>query len=474
MKVQLVSPLPDRGFAFNEGIYWPLGLLTIATTLRRQLPGSEIQILDESLIGAEALDTALGADVVGIQASSSLTYPRVLEIAARAKAVCGAFVILGGPYAGLFAEHTLAERPFVDAVVDGPGELPMLRLVEGSMSRSQSTEPIPGVTLRGGPRGHLGRTEWNYEAILPLDYSLVPLATYHRNYQRTIGREYDGAFQIFTHFGCKFRDSRRLGGKNWCTYCALGEPLTVRHPKAICDEIENTLASTGMKSGSRLMLKCYGDNASALGQHLTVLAEMLKQNTFLRKFDLAWSVYGQSCYITPRLADTFARLGVAEVYVGFDSADDGIQTLNGLGTSRATHVRAATLLKQRGIRIQAGFVLGCEGESLDTLNTTMRFCEELQVLGNVDLFHASPMVVLAGSAAFDRLARFTPEMLSRDYTDPSFLQRLWLERFCPLLGGGEEAQQTVMRFAASMAALGRLKSGWGGAGTEQPTTRATD
>jgi len=157
--------------------------------------------------------------------------------------------------------------------------------------------------------------------------------------------------------------------------------------------------------------------------------------------------------------DVFWRLGVAEVYVGFDSVDDAVQRLNGLGTTKNTHLRAARLLQEAGVRLQAGFVLGCEGETPETLDATIQFCHQIAALDNVDLFHASPLVVLAGSEAFNRLAHLMPEIVATDYIEPQVLQREWLARFCP--GLGPDGQGLIRDAAQTIATLGEIRSGWG-------------
>src|ERR1035441_6731269 len=81
MRVQLISPLPDRGFAFNQGVYWPVGLLTIGSYLKRSSNDIQVEIIDHAL-GSEdgyQTDDRIGGDVVGIQASSCLTYSSNLE-----------------------------------------------------------------------------------------------------------------------------------------------------------------------------------------------------------------------------------------------------------------------------------------------------------------------------------------------------------------------------------------------------------
>jgi radical SAM superfamily enzyme YgiQ (UPF0313 family) len=465
MKIQFISPLPDSGFAYNQGIYWPVGLLTIASFLTRKVEGLDIEILDEAILGEARVEAQLSAPLVGIQASSCMTYGSVLQWARRAKAT-GAKVVLGGPFATELAGQILMRRPFIDAVVAGAGEEPMRRIVEALHQDSGGSVPsgIPGVwsRIKGAVVPGLNPTAFDYEECRPLDYRLLPIETYHYNYSSRMNPSFCGSFQIFTHFGCRFREVRRRAGKDWCSYCALSDILSIRDPKAIRDEIKEALMSTGIAPGSRVMLKCYGDNASALGGHLETLAGVLNEDPYLEHFELYWSMYAQSSFISPRLIEIFKRLKVWELYIGFDSANDEIQHRNGLGTSKATHLRAALLLQKAGIRIHAGFVLGCAGESLDSLKETVDFAFQLSELGNTDMYHAAPLVVLPGSPAFRMLCEKIPSLEQTDFLDTVDLQLQWLANFCPQLGDPRIALDLLQNTANTITHLGGLASSWGG------------
>lgn len=466
MDVQLLSPVPDQGFAYNQGIYWPVGLLTIGSVLRRSLPSLDVQILDEAVLGRDEVGRQLRAPIVGIQASSCLSYGGVIRLARLAKAR-GATVIVGGAHASEVPEQILLNRPDVDYVVVGSGEHPMIELVRRlTTGGGRSTfADVPGVWQRNGnaPLAPSGQNPaFDYELAQPLDYSLVDIPAYHANYRQRLNPDFVGSFQIFTHFGCRYRESRRRAGREWCSYCALGAGLVVRDIDAIVQEIRRTLKDTGVPLGSRVILKCYGDNASALAPHLDRLAAALDQAPDLHRFDLRWSMYGQSSMITPRLIEAFRRLRVHEVYVGFDSVDDHVQRINHLGTTRATHVRAARLLASADIGIHAGFVVGCEGESPATLKSTIEFAEELAGMARVDMFHASPLVVLPGSPAFQKLVAKEPCLSPLDLIDTQAVQKLWLKHFCPQLGSPACALKEVERTARTIEALGRIPSSFGG------------
>jgi radical SAM superfamily enzyme YgiQ (UPF0313 family) len=173
-------------------------------------------------------------------------------------------------------------------------------------------------------------------------------------------------------------------------------------------------------------------------------------------------MYGQSTFITPKLMETLKKLRVFELYIGFDSANDEIQRQNGLGTSRAAHVRAASLLQEAGIRIHAGFVLGCVGESPDSLQETVDFARQLSELGNTDMYHASPLVVLPGSPAFWMLRERVPQLAETDFLDTADIQRQWIRYFCPKLGDPQSALDLLQRTAHTITHLGSLASSWGG------------
>lgn len=465
MKLQLVSPLPDIGFAFNQGAYWPVGLLTIASHVQRCVPDLHIELFDEALVDqCRSTHDAISGDIVGIQAASCLTYGSVLRIAEAAKSK-GAHVIVGGAFATELGRQILERRDCIDAVVAGSGEAPMVAIIETLRRGSgiSALRSIPGVWSRFNDEivGTDADGPFNYERCRPLDYSLLPVSTYHRNY-RGMNPHFDGAFQIFTHFGCRYREMRRSAGKEWCTYCSLSDRLVLRTPEDIRTEVREALESAEIKPGSRLMLKCYGDNASALCEHLDAIARALAGDPVMASFDLWWSLYAQSSFITPRLVDVFQRLKVSEVYIGFDSGDDSIQRLNSLGTTTTSHLRAARLLRDAGIRIQAGFVLGCAGETIESMSATVRLAETLAGLGNVDLFHASPLVVLPGSPAFRMLCGRMPALRDIDFLNTTQLQHEWIRHFCPQLGEPESALQLLDQTARRLVALGRMTSSFGG------------
>ena len=91
-KIQLICTRTAVGHGANDGIYPPGGLLTIAKAIENKFPELVIKIDDqhhkEIVIDADA-------DLVGIQAASTLCYQNALDLAHVAKEA-GKKVVLGG------------------------------------------------------------------------------------------------------------------------------------------------------------------------------------------------------------------------------------------------------------------------------------------------------------------------------------------------------------------------------------------
>src|SRR5436309_2422933 len=94
ISVELCSVPASFGHGANDGAYYPVGLLTLGSYLRRVSPDISVSVID---LHHEKTFKPIG-DVIGISASSTLNYRNVLNLAQRSKE-SGATVVLGGPHA---------------------------------------------------------------------------------------------------------------------------------------------------------------------------------------------------------------------------------------------------------------------------------------------------------------------------------------------------------------------------------------
>ena len=360
MRVELVSVPSDIGHGANDGAYYPVGLLTIGTQLASRVPDCTVRIRDMHHSSKLTFD----ADVVGISASSTLNYGNALRAAEAAKRG-GATVVMGGPHATQVASQILEKRlGLVDFVVRGHGERAMVALVAALQSGSDMGE-VPSLSWRAGRRGivhnPLHEETWTYDDFQPLNFELLEggLEQYWRCFQQRIDPTVDAAFVVFTHFGCGYRElmmrrpPAKLGRTNWCSYCSLNDPLSRRRGRDIVAEVLHLIDSYGLKTGSKILLKCYGDNVGTQVEMLRELADEIERTPRWREYELGWTFYAQSSRVNEQLIRLLRRVGTWNLFIGFDSVDNRIQLLNGLGTSASTHRKAARLCGEARIRIQA-------------------------------------------------------------------------------------------------------------------------
>lgn len=456
MRVQLLSIPADFGRGANDGAYYPVGLLTLGTHLRRASPKVDVSVVDIH----HQPDFRPSAEVVGISASSALNYDNVLRMAKAAKDV-GATVVLGGPHATQLAEQILCRRTeLVDYVIRGHGEVPLVRLL-AALETGADLRSVPNLSWRaqdGTPIHNPTDTDsWRYDNFVPLDLSLLSpsVAVYSNTFRHRIDPTVQAAFPLFTHFGCGFRammQRRDRPGErfaSWCSYCSLNDPVSTRTGSAIVQEALDLARSACLPDGSRILLKCYGDNVGTQSDMLHDLAASIAGSNSWRRYMFGWTFYAQSSRVSPRLVSLLQQVGTTNLYVGFDSADDDVQRVNGLGTSLSTHRNAVRCCRDARIRIQAGFVLGCAGETRRSVDNTVRFAEELAEQGLLERVNAAILVVMPGSPSYFRLCEREPWIAALDRLPTEELQWHWIRHFCPDLGADAADGLRILRWAAN-------------------------
>ena len=439
--IELCSVPADYGHGANDGAYYPVGLLTLGSYMRRAFPSLLISIVDLH----HDPDFLPHADLVGISASSTLNYRNVLALAQRAKE-SGAKVLLGGPHATQLPEQVLRNREgLIDFLIRGNGEFPLAALLT-AINNGSDLAAVPSLSWRnaGGEIIHNSHVSsvWRYDNFLPLEMSLLScgLQPYWDKFRSRIDPSIDAAFVVFTHFGCGYREKMQGHAAtarrpmSWCSYCSLNDPLSTRTGSRIVSEVLELLRAGEVSPGSRVLLKCYGDNVGTQHKMLGSLAEEIERCKEWRDYQIAWTFYAQSSRISPELSKLLSRVGTENLFIGFDSADDDVQRLNGLGTSVGSHRRAVQLCKENHIKIQAGFVLGCAGETQTSLDRTLAFAEELSQQKALERINTAMLVIIPGSPAYSLLCEREPWVKTLDDLPTEELQWYWVKHFCPRLG----------------------------------------
>ncbi|MBU8933433.1 MAG: B12-binding domain-containing radical SAM protein [candidate division Zixibacteria bacterium] len=456
IQVDLVSVPANFGHGANDGAYYPCGILSIGTFLKKLFPESNIRIIDLH----HDQDYVPSAEIVGIAASSTLNYSNVLEIAQKAKNN-NSIVVLGGPHATHLANQILLKRNgLIDYVIRGKGEIPFGELIK-AIQRNSGFEEIPNLSWisdNGTPiHNPVSLHQWEYDAFVPFDFSLLntDISDYTHIFNKNINSDIDTAFVVFTHFGCKYQNimKRRHGNNScisgWCSFCSLNDNSYSRSGTDIVNDIKYLISYHNIPFGSRILLKCYGDNVGYHKQMLDDLYSALHCNELLSNYRIEWTFYVQSSHMTEDLAIKLQKVGGKNIFIGFDSADDKIQKYNGLGSTLKSHKKAANICKDFDFKLQAAFMLGCAGETLDSLGKNIRFAEELSEMRILERINTAIVVIMPGAPNYSLLCSKENWIMELDELPTEKLQWYWVKHFCPELGNSPTQGLDVLRKVAN-------------------------
>lgn len=447
----LVNPATDScEEAASATCFPPLGLLSLATVVRWEVPEVTVRVVDQAVAGLEGVLAMLEPGcVLGISALAT-TYRNALKIAqAAAERQC--FVVMGNDHASRFARMIVQHRP-VDAVIVGDhAEFPLARLMRWLANPRGSAPQIPGLVIR--TRDGLLEcppTRYRMDALPEVDRSLLDHTPYCRNF-RTRFRNLPGV-QRRTPTTVNFcRGCARA--KNRCVFCDIYDLSLDRvPPERVWREVAH-LASIGLN-----YLWEVGDSFTSHGRWLKALAQ-----TNPRNLDVEFFVYARAEeLVRPGLVATLQQIGVTRVNVGMESGDDAaLRVLNkGNPTGARTNIEAARVLKDHGMLLHASFVLGAPGETEDSLARTERLVEdllELRVLTSVDVAILHPLpgapiwrlveetMGFEDACGTDLLPMDLPERFARAFTKVSW----------------ERLQETRARIYNMVLANGLVAGGFG-------------
>lgn len=414
--VQLISAPRDQVISpiSRSGAYQPLGLLSIASYLLANEVCSNVEILDGEFLSVTEIESRVSADIVGISCTTP-SYRNALHFARVAKDR-GAIVVLGGPHATALGKTILQNRPEVDFIVRGDGEESFAKIVMGVPQNE-----IPNLVYRESGRVIENPVHLVSLSSLPkLRHDLLPLESYIERYSNQsssiVGRR---PAAIFSQKGCMWR--HQSAG---CIFCGrLDQSWRGRPTDQVWREVSNLVDAWGVN-----FIWDVSDSFTSSRDWVFSFAASRPSNLKVRFF-----LYARSCELDAEIVDALAAIGCEEIFIGIESGDNSLLQQANKGTTTDDNFQAARLLASRGIRMFPCFVFGLPGESIESLEKTIRHAKQLSTMCVWSTVSASVLVPLPGSPAFSRL-RQTPigkKLLSdNDVLDLEALGRLWVDTYC--------------------------------------------
>ncbi|MCL6449865.1 MAG: B12-binding domain-containing radical SAM protein [Acetobacteraceae bacterium] len=384
-----------------------IGLLTVASAARRaglSVQYVDLHILDLALRDRERRGIAEGdirralagwrSPLVGLNAMAS-NWGWARRTAAIARAVMPeALLALGGVHATLVGGRCLEECPELEVVARGEGEETIVDLASaaqgGCRRLPDALRGIPGTVYRakdGSIVENPPREEIDLDAVPYPAYDLVPREAYPI------------VFRVAANRGCS----------GTCRFCSMrafwGGRVRRRDPVRVVDEIEHWHRTAGCR---RFMM---GD--LTFMQHpehsRAVCRELVR-----RRLPVEWWCQVRSGELSREDAELLRAAGCTQVAFGVEAGDQERLDAVRKNISAQDAAGFCRMLKELGFFVQAYFLLGLPGETLDSALRTVRTIDELLASDTLDVTHISFLVPYPGTELY-RDPGPGLQVLSHDY-----------------------------------------------------------
>ena len=367
MKVLLINPPIENIIRLelplwvrqNEGVFPPLGLMYLASYLRKNL-GCEVTILDAlaermSYHKIDAYIRSLLPDVVGITAHTHnlidiITTTNIIKKINRKIHIC-----LGGAHVNIFPEESIVLSS-VDSVVAGEGEIIFTDLVR-CLDENIDLKNVKGLIFK--QNGHFintGFRESNSELdILPFpERRLLNLNKYYS----ILGAKSFMTTMISSR-GCPYS----------CAFCSTPKGnYRSRSPRNVVNEMEECF-NLGIRD-----IYFVDDTFNIVPDRVIEICDELKG----RKLRIQWSFRARIDKLSKELLKKAKESGCYKIHLGVEtSTDDGLKRLKkGITIEQIRQVFKWT--REIGINTIAYFMIGCPHERTraDILRT-INFSKEI-------------------------------------------------------------------------------------------------
>ena len=415
MKVVLVmSTALDKSIEHTK---WqqPLGIAYIAACVRDI---SDVSIIDcevdeqyaKTLIKEIDTDDQL---IVGFSANT-YSYPEALRLAELVKEHNPeAHINFGGYHVTPLADLVLKNRPYIDSVIRGDGEVPFRQLVL-ALSNGDDLSKVGSLTYRNE-----GKIVSNPDAPLPdldsLPYparDLLPMEKYFDNFKRSDFSEIFNASKAISINATR-------GCPNRCGYCSIfNKCLRLRSPTQIVDEVEWVV-----KEYKSNLFYLIGDNLNLNGKWLlSICNEIIK-----REVDVKWAaITANPENIDEQLVYGMKRSGCKVVLCGFESGSNKILSLINKRLVLNDYKNTVRLLHENGIAICGSFILGISGENGETLAETVAFIRK----SALDRVFMSILAPLPGTEIYEQVCLIMPELKQEDIIPMDTVKSVYNQKFC--------------------------------------------
>ncbi|MBU0477575.1 B12-binding domain-containing radical SAM protein [bacterium] len=371
MKITLINPPLTLDEAYGNysdlASFLPqLGLCALASYLIKY-GYKEVRIIDANVLGSSLSNIVKDVmsdspDLIGIYNSTSNYFSVSSLVSEIKKTKRSQKIVLGGPHPSFLPEEILTETA-VDYCVIGEGEETLLELVQHIEGNSDELNKIDGLAYKTSddkiiinkPRKRIDDLD---SLPFPAVHLLPPLSKYKFYPLQSKRSPY---MTLITSRGCPYN----------CVFCETPFGKTVRYhsPEYVVNYIDYLVKQFGVKE------LCFVDDTFTLKEKRVFEICGLIQKINL---DVSWYSATRANIKDKTIFNEMRKAGCWICAIGAESGDPEVLRLIGKGVSLDEIKSSCEAVLKAGIVLKTFFILGNPGETLETIEKTIKFAKSLK------------------------------------------------------------------------------------------------
>ena len=446
MDVLLVDPALRRGVPEP---YENLGVASLAAAARRggfhtHTLLNHVEGWSRRRLGRELLErqpAVLGLSLLSFHARPTLDLVRDLK-----QAGLRSRVVAGGHFPTFNDGRLLAERPEIDAVVRGEGDLSLVALLQ-AWREGRDPVGVAGVSWRS-PEGTI---QVNPMRSLVEDLDTMPWPV--RDHTDRIIRA-GGTLNLVRSRGC-FAN---------CAFCSIGSFYRMQkgpawRQRSVADVVAEMESLTRRWPG--VPVKFYDDQFIGPGRRGREDARAFAEALITRGSNVPFSIFARADTVEPELFRVLKAAGLRSVFVGIESGSQRELDEFNKHTTVEDNLAALKVLQGLDIRFQMGLIFFDPYTQMDDVQANMDFIRRTRPLwstpGNV-LSVENRAIVYKGTPFYERLKaedRLKGDWMEVDYSLPDRGVRILMKISHLYLNTLLPAVSLVRRLPDRLRRLGR-------------------
>jgi len=246
-----------------------------------------------------------GFNLIGFSIIDKFTLLFSLVISKKIKVHSNAKIVLGGPFINVFNKEVLSNFEFIDYLVRGEGEIPLLNLVKFLNNEKDSLRDVSGLIFKDSKKIVANDSILQEVDHLPAPYFEEDDMKYYQNNFDLVGKKGGVILPYEMSKGCT----------NKCIFCGAFSKLRIKNVYKVVEELKI------LKNKYKTKYFYFTDNAiNQSTQFLVLFCDLLIKN----KLDIEWMVLAKPQGLDKRLLNKIHKAGCRILIYGIESGSQKI------------------------------------------------------------------------------------------------------------------------------------------------------